>query len=480
MQSTISFVLDQKIVHLSFPNPQGYQPTTTVLNYLRSQPCHKGVKEGCAEGDCGACTVVLGELHHDKIRYKAVDSCLVFLAMLHGKQLLTVENLATGQTFDSLHPVQKAMVETNGSQCGFCTPGIMMSLFSLYKDHQQPSPEHINDYLTGNLCRCTGYKPIIEAAVQSCIHQGKDQFTQDEGKIQALLQSIPTESIHLNSASSPYFQPKTLSEVFEMKVKQPDSLLLSGATDIALRVTKQHQTLPPVLDLSQVKELQTIQETETSLTLGAGLHLNQVMSLVQKDFPAFYQILEVFGSRQIRNLATLGGNLGTASPIGDTAPILMAYNATILLESLKSGQREVSLDDFFKGYRETARTPEEVIVAVRLPKTNAEKTWVRSYKISKRKDLDISTLSGGFRLERNTQNEVTAIKLVYGGMAAITKRAQKTESFLIGKKWTRPQIEEAMTQIDKDFTPISDVRGSVEMRRIAAKNLLLKFWSETH
>ncbi|MEK7485751.1 MAG: xanthine dehydrogenase small subunit [Planctomycetota bacterium] len=480
MQSTISFIFDGKLTEISFPNPQGYTVTTTVLNYLRSLPHFKGTKEGCAEGDCGACTVVIGEAESNKIAYRAVDSCLIFLPMLHGKQLITVEQLATGALFGDLHPVQKAMVETNGSQCGFCTPGIMMSLFALYKNHHSPSREIIEDYLTGNLCRCTGYKPIIEAAEKSCVYNAVDSFSQEELKTFKRLESIPQYSLQLQTSQEKYFRPITLSEALDLKNQYPEALFMSGATDIALRVTKQHQVLPEIIDLSAITELKHVLETSEFLTLGAGLNLNQVSQLAEKHFSALTQMLSVFGSRQIRNLATLGGNLGTSSPIGDTPPVLIAYNATVWLESKKNGRREVKLDEFFKAYRETARQKDEILVSIQIPKiSSSENVIVKSYKISKRKDLDISTVSGGFRLERNSQNQVTAIKLAYGGMAAMTKRASKTEDFLLGKKWCRPILIESFPLLDEDFTPISDVRGSAKMRSIGAKNLLLKFCLET-
>lgn len=481
MQSAISFLFNGKITEITFPNPDGYTPTTTVLNYLRSLPHFKGTKEGCAEGDCGACTVVLGETESKHISYRAVDACLIFLPMLHGKQLITVEQLATGERFEDLHPVQKSMVETNGSQCGFCTPGIIMSLFALYKNHHHPAREVIDDYLTGNLCRCTGYKPIIEAASQSCVHQGIDAFTAEETKTCTTLESLPQHSLYLESTHEKYFRPVTLMEALDLKYHYPNALLLSGATDIALRVTKQHQLLPEIIDLSAIPELKQSSETTTTLILGAGLNLNQVSQLAEKDFPALTQMLSVFGSRQIRNLATLGGNLGTASPIGDTPPVLMAYQATLILESKQNGRRKIAIEDFFKGYRETARQKDEILIAVQLPKIPPEAfVFVKSYKISKRKDLDISTLSGGFRLERNPLNQVIEIKLAYGGMATTTKRASNTEKFLVGKEWCRSIIEQATALIDEDFKPISDVRGSKEMRSLVAKNLLLKFWLETH
>ncbi len=475
MQTTITFILDDKIISIDFGNSSKLTPTTTVLNYLRSLPAHKGVKEGCAEGDCGACTVVIAELIKNRLRYLAVDSCLVFLPMIHGKQLITVENLKINS--EHLHPVQQAMVDTDGSQCGFCTPGFIMSMFALYKNHTNPTRAQIDDALTGNLCRCTGYRPIIEAAAKSCIKNGMDHFTRDESRIIELLKSIPEESVHIETDRQRYYHPASISEALELKSKYPDADVINGATDAALRVTKKHALLETVIDLSGVTDLLYIDESDTAFTIGAGISLTGLMPRIKNDFGALYSILEVFGSQQIRNFATLSGNLATASPIGDTLPVLIAYGASVVLESTR-GKREIPVEQFITGYRETAKESDELITAVILPKP-AEGEIFRSYKISKRKDLDISTISSGFKLVPGNDEKVESIILAYGGMAEKIKRADTVEQFLTGKEWNRITVEEAMQYIDDDFNPISDVRGGAEMRRVAAKNLLLKFWVET-
>jgi xanthine dehydrogenase small subunit len=476
MNDQVTFVLDDKKVELNFSPSSGLTPTTTVLNFLRTLPGHRGVKEGCAEGDCGACTVVVGEIGGDqKIRYRAVDSCLLFLPMIHGKQLVTIENLKHSD--GGLHPIQDAMVESHGSQCGFCTPGIVMSLFALEKNVQHPNVEDAKIALAGNLCRCTGYRPIIDAAIQDTKRNGRDRFAVDEPRTIKMLKSIPKKSVAVVTKTQRYDQPVTLKECLVLVKKFPKAVVINGATDVALRVTKKFEILPHIIDLSRVSQLLKVTKSRSSLTIGAGVKISDVMNLVKKDFSALSMMLSVFGAEQIRNVATLGGNMGTASPIGDILPVLIAYRAKIHLASTRA-KRTIHADKFVTGYRTTERRPDELITAVSLP-VPTKSQEIRSYKVSRRRDLDISTVSAGFMIDLDRKGIIRDIALAYGGMAERTKRAELVEQFLQGRSWTRETVEQAQQIVGKDFNPISDVRGSAQFRMIAAKNLIMKFWIDT-
>ena len=446
------------------------------MNYLRSLPEHKGTKEGCAEGDCGACTVVLGELiHKNKIRYRAVDSCLLFLPMLHGKQVITIENLKSPEGM--LHPVQQAMVNTHGSQCGFCTPGIVMSLFAMYKRGLTLSRTEIEENLSGNLCRCTGYAPILEAAQIIGKENNNDHFSKNEKLIGKLLHQIKRKSLSLTSGKHKYFCPCSLKEALILRKKHPKALLLCGATDVALRVTKNHEILSKIIDLSHIETLKGITAGKKSYKIMAGSTFSEIKDVCKDHFPALFAMISVFGSEQIRNLATIGGNLATASPIGDLAPILMAYNATVELAS-KRKKRSLPLEEFISGYRKTACRHNEIITAIQIP-YNKNSVQIRFYKFSKRKDLDISTVSAGFRLRLTNEKKIRSVKLAYGGLSNMTKRANKTENFLRNKVWSKENVLLAGKFLEKEFSPITDARASAEGRMLAAKNLLLKFYNDT-
>jgi xanthine dehydrogenase small subunit len=478
----IKFILDDEWHVLNFSGKDGIRPSTTVLNYLRSLHTHKGVKEGCAEGDCGACTIVVAELNaNNELEYKALDSCLLFLPMIHGKQLITVENLSHYKGKElQLHPVQQQMVEHNGSQCGYCTPGIVMSLFALYKNHHQPDKETIEVALTGNLCRCTGYKPIIDAARHACSQNGKDHFSDKQQEIcQQLIDfNKNKKTLILENPEQLYMLPQNLQHAMELRKKYPEACIISGATDTALRQTKRGEIIPQIIDLSQIQELKFIEFTDTAVIIGALSTLEKIKSGIENKLPALSGILKVFGSLQIRNTATLGGNIASASPIGDTLPLLFASKAIVTLQNLTE-KRNIPIEDFIVAYRKTAIRNDEILVAVEIPLVSANEI-IKSYKVSKRKDLDISTVSASFRLRLSISRQVEEIIIAFGGMAAKTIRAKQTEDYLSGKNWNKKTIEHAMNILYDEFMPISDARSDAAFRKLAARNLLMKFWSETN
>lgn len=479
-ENIIGFVFNDRISLIDFSKNPDLKPTTTVLNYLRGLNEFKGVKEGCAEGDCGACTVVIGELENGKIKYRAVDSCLLFLPMIHGKQLITVENLSRkGCDLNELHPVQKLMAENYGSQCGYCTPGFVMSLFALYKNHSNPSRKTVLDYLTGNLCRCTGYQPIIESAMKLSNHDRYDSFTKKQPYITELLNQLKqaTETIEIITQKQKYFRPVSLQDALELRKDFKNAIIICGSTDIALRQTKKNELLEEILDLSGIDELKFFSEDNDNYIIGAGLPLEDLRLASENRINELSNLLNVFGSMQIRNLATLGGNAGTASPIGDTLPFLFASDAKIVLRSIDE-EREIPVRKFIKGYRKTNINTNEIITSIKIPK-NINDVLLKFYKVSKRKDLDISTVSAAFRLKTDKDRKILEIIIAFGGVAEYTKRALKTEEFLLNKKWDRKNVENAMKILYDEFTPISDARSGAEFRRVAAKNLLLKFYTET-
>lgn len=475
----IEFLLDGKKQRVDFGT---LKPSTTVLNYLRSLDNHKGVKEGCAEGDCGACTVVIASLgDNGKLIYEAIDSCLVFLPMIHGKQLITVENLSVEEKGQKqLHPVQKSMVTNNGSQCGYCTPGIVMSTFALFKNHIKPSHDVVLDSLTGNLCRCTGYNSIIKAAHEACQNGGKDHFSLSEKEVCDVLQIIKENpnDIELEGEGQKYFLPQSIESALNYKQQYPQALIVSGATDIALRQTKKREHFSAIIDISSIDDLKRFREDEDHFTFGASMSMERVKNLTKDSLPALHKMLSVFGSLQIRNMATLGGNVGSASPIGDTLPLLFAYKSVVNLVNAKGIRRNIPIEDFITGYRQTLLQPDELIESISIPKPSRE-TEFQSYKVSRRKDLDISTVSAAFALKKNAEGIIEEIQLIYGGMAAKTQKAKKTAEFLVGKVWKVENIELAMAMIEEEFTPLSDARSDALSRKIAASNLLLKFFNET-
>jgi xanthine dehydrogenase small subunit len=470
----IQFLLDHTLC-----TERHLDPNLTVLAYLREHRNQRGTKEGCGSGDCGACTVVLGEWvpqaeGNQALRYRSVNACLTLVASLHGKQLITVEALRQqGQ----LHSVQQAMVDCHGSQCGFCTPGFVMSLFALQKNRPGADTPAIQEALGGNLCRCTGYRPIVQAGAQACALPMADSFDTHRAETVAQLQAIAGQGpASLDNGTAHCLIPVTLTELATAYAAAPDARLFAGSTDLALEVTQLHRPLSTMIYLGQVPELQGVTVGEHCIDIGAATPLTECQAALAADYPDFGALLHRFASLQVRNQGTLGGNIGNASPIGDCPPLLLALGASLVLRH-GSEQRTLALEDFYLDYRITARQPGEFIETVRVPRP-APGQHFKAYKVAKRLDDDISAVCAAFNLTLD-QGRVASIRIAYGGMAAIPKRALGCESALRGNVWNTASVDAACQALAEDFTPLSDMRASREYRLLVAQNLLRKCLLET-
>ncbi|WP_290703024.1 xanthine dehydrogenase small subunit [Amphritea sp.] len=461
------------LVNKELRGEQHLDPNMTVLNYLRSKLGKTGTKEGCASGDCGACTVVLGELQGNHIRYKSINACLTFISALNGKQLITVEDLKQG---DQLHPAQQAMVDSHGSQCGFCTPGFVMSMFALGKNTGNPSEDEINEALGGNLCRCTGYRPIIDAAKKMYGDHTPDIFEAELNETVARLRKIqPQQQAELNDGSKKSFNPTDVTELSSLLEQYPDARMVAGGTDLALEVTQFHREIETLIYIGDIAELQQINVNDDQIELGAGASLTDCYQSLNSDYPDFGALLHRFASRQIRNQGTLGGNIGNASPIGDSPPALIALDAKIVLRKGEQS-RTIDLQDYFVDYKVTDQQPGEFIEKIIIPRSTTNGKF-RSYKISKRIDDDISAVLGCFNL-KITNGKIESARIAFGGMAAIPKRASLCEQVLTGAAWNMATIEKAKKALQQDFSPISDFRASQEYRMLVAANLLTRYFVE--
>jgi xanthine dehydrogenase small subunit len=452
-----------------------FDPNLTVLNWLRDVARRTGTKEGCAEGDCGACTVVLGELAGDRIRYRAVNACILFVPQLDGRQLITVEHLRGPD--GALHPVQQAMVECHGSQCGFCTPGFVMSLFALYHEDPAPARQRILDALAGNLCRCTGYRPIVEAARRMYELGAGDQFSAREPKTIARLEAIRGgDRLAFAHAGKRCFAPRRVDDLAALCEHFPSACLLAGGTDVALWVTKQHRDLDTLIYVGEVEELRRLETTDSHLEIGAAVTYTDAIAALGARWPDFGELIRRLGSVQIRNSGTIGGNVANGSPIGDSMPALIALGAELVLRK-GTLRRSMPLEDFYVDYRKTALQPGEFVELIRVPLPHAGDQF-RCYKLSKRFDQDISALLGAFNL-RLAKGRVADVRIAYGGMAAIPKRAIECEHALRGRPWIEATVAQARAALAREFAPISDMRASAAYRLLAAQNLLTKFHLET-
>lgn len=447
---------------------------TTVLEYLREHCGLTGTKEGCASGDCGACTVVTARATDEGLRYEPLNACIAPLGSLHGKQLISVEDLKDGATW---HPVQRAMIESHASQCGFCTPGFVMSLFSLYHTAAEPSRDDILEALGGNLCRCTGYRPIVDAAEQVLSGTRSDQFTQaTQATLDQLraIQDTQGESLALATEHSAYFRPPSATAVAQLLTEHPDCRLLAGGTDLFLESTQMLKPLPRLIDLRAVPELARISVDDNWISLGAAVTHQESIAAVMADYPELRELIERFGALQVRSQGTVAGNIANASPIGDWPPVLLALGGSLRLHST-SGTRELALDEFFIDYRKTALKPGEFISHVLIPRRQRE-LLLRAYKISKRYEDDISSVCGVFALNLEG-SRITAARVAFGGMAAIPKRAEHCEKSLLGRD-LRSESLDITEALASDFAPISDARASADYRTLVAAKLLRRLQHE--
>lgn len=462
---SIQFLLNNQLITLNHFDHQ-----KTLLRYLRDEAKKTGTKEGCAEGDCGACTLLIGYLNkNNKLSFKALNSCIICVGTLHQKWIITVEGLK--ELFGNYHPVQDSLVVYNGSQCGYCTPGIVMSLFSLYIKTKTPSTEELHQCLAGNLCRCTGYQPIHSSSkswVDNIIDEKWKHLQQDAIKA---LKSIDKKNI---SPTDYFYCPTTLSELSDMLDKQPDATLLSGGTDLLLHVTKHLKQFKSFISLSSIEELRSVSSDKNYFTIGSAAPIEDYYADLTQDYPDLDILFRRYGSVQIRNSATLGGNIANASPIGDGSPCLLALGTKLVLRK-KSQTRTIDLDDFFISYQKTALEKGEFIEKILIPRQKNNRHF-SVYKISKRFDQDISAVCGAFSIEYEN-NIITDCKLAFGGMAAIPKRAHKVEEY-IKDKMISDNFSDLNSYIKEDFQPLSDSRGTQDYRLILARNLILKFFIE--
>jgi xanthine dehydrogenase small subunit len=458
----IRFVLDGKLQSID-----GVDRTTTVLEYLREHLQRTGTKEGCAEGDCGACTVVLGNPNATgtEMEYRTVNSCIRFLPTINGRELITVESLRRdGQ----LHPAQQAMIDHHGSQCGFCTPGFVMSLYALYLRTSSPQREQVIEAISGNLCRCTGYRPIIQAGMSMAAYP---QSTAPAGQKSLDLLRGQSRPLRLPGFYAPYSVDELASELERV----PEALLLAGGTDIGLWVTKQLRDLPHIIYIGEVAELREVRREADYIDIGAAVSLTDAWSVIVSEYAELEEIALRFASPPVRNSGTLCGNLANGSPIGDGIPVLMMLDARLQLRR-GSEKRQLSLEEFYLDYKKTALAPAEFVSGVRIP-IRRPGTWISAYKLSKRYEQDISAVSMGLSMNVNAGKIATA-RIACGGLAGIVARARRAEEALKGQPWTEGTFEAAIQRLAEDFKPMSDMRASSSYRLKTAGSLLRRFFFE--
>ena len=466
----IRFILNDEDITLT-----DLPPDQTLLDFLRLTKRLRGSKEGCAEGDCGACTVLVGRLANDEVVYDSVTACIRFVGSLHGTHVVTIEHLAGKDGL--LHPVQQAMVDQHGSQCGFCTPGFVMSLYGLWMRNPHPSQSAIETALQGNLCRCTGYAPIIRAgqAISSYGAPDADPLHAERAALKARLTALHDGS--RVEIGDQIIVPATLDDFARVYEANPKATIVAGSTDVGLWVTKFMRDISPVIFIGHLPELKRIAENDSELRFYAGVSYSEALPALTGTFPQLAELWNRIAGEQIRNMGTIGGNIANGSPIGDTPPPLIALGAKL---HLRRGEhrREIKLEDYFLAYGKQDRQPGEFVESVTIPRLPAGEQFA-TYKISKRRDEDISALCGAFRVFVNDVGTVGMARIAFGGMAATPKRAKTVEAALVGQAWTQATIDAAIAAFAVDYQPISDMRASAEYRLLAAQNLLRRFFLET-
>ncbi len=470
MAAAPEFLLNGRLVSL-----EDVSPNTTLLEFLRGIGL-TGTKEGCAEGDCGACSVAIVERNVDgKAAYRAVNSCLMPVCLLAGREVVSVEGVGCST---QMHPVQRTMAEGYGSQCGYCTPGFICSMFEGYYRDDIRTDDDLDDQLSGNLCRCTGYRPIRDAAMEAFAERGA-KGSQDEHVERLRKSKAEFGAVQYDCSGEKFFRPTSLAELLRLKRENPEARLIAGATELGLDITKRFKKFATLISTEAVVELKSLERTKDEWRIGGAVTLTDIKDKPGQEFSALNDMLRVFGSRQIRNRATMGGNIVTASPIGDGAPVLLALDASVVMVSPK-GERTVPISEFFIAYRKTALQADEILKTIIIPRDEPKGKLTRKcewFKVSKRREMDISTVAGCFTVDLDAKNIVRHARLAFGGVAAMPMRAKKTEVALVGKAWREETIREVLPVLRTEFTPISDVRGSEEFRRELIGNLLEKFFA---
>ncbi|MFU0506990.1 xanthine dehydrogenase small subunit [Pseudaminobacter sp. NGMCC 1.201702] len=472
-RNEIRFILNGEDVALS-----SAAPDETLLDYLRLRKSLRGTKEGCAEGDCGACTVLVGRLSGEQLIYESVNACIRFVGSLDGCHVVTIEHL-NGEN-GRLHPVQQAMVDFHGSQCGFCTPGFVMSLYALWMREPKPADAAIEQALQGNLCRCTGYEAIVRAAraISDYGAAARDPLAVERASMAGRLAALRDGArVEIGSGKQRLLVPADLDDFAAILESEPKATIVAGSTDVGLWVTKFMRDISPAVFIGHLDELKAISEEDGVINIGAGVTYSEAFSMLSKRIPALGPLFARIGGEQVRNMGTIGGNIANGSPIGDTPPPFIALGARLTLRK-GATRRTIPLEEFFIAYGKQDRQPGEFVETVHVP-VPVKDSHFAAYKITKRRDEDITAALGAFYLSLAPDGTVRSIRIAYGGMAATPKRATAVENALLGKEWSQAAVESALDAYASDFTPLTDMRASAEYRMLAARNLLRRFFAET-